>query len=111
VFVPASRMLRMADLREGAGPGSRLHDSDMYRAPLMSYAPLTFVVPMLGAAQHEVMRCRPGIVATRSVERSRISSAALHAALRPGHARRKPGPVRAAGRVPCGRSGRSCGRG
>lgn len=51
VFVPASRILRMADLREGAGPGSALHENPMYRAPLMSYAPLTFVVPMLGAAQ------------------------------------------------------------
>ena len=35
-----------------------------------------------GAAQHEVVRCRSGTV----VKRSRISSAALHAALLPGHA-------------------------
>jgi 3-hydroxy-9,10-secoandrosta-1,3,5(10)-triene-9,17-dione monooxygenase len=88
VFVPASRMLRMADLREGAGPGSRLHDSDMYRAPLMSYAPLTFVVPMLGAAQgayeafREWTRTRPagggGLIADNANVQIRLARAAAN---------------------------------
>lgn len=51
VFVPASRTIRMADLRDGTGPGGRLHDNPLYRTPLISYAPLSFATPMLGAAQ------------------------------------------------------------
>jgi hypothetical protein len=38
-----------------------------------------------GAAQHEVMRCRPGIVTNTGLGRSRISGAPLRAAPRPGH--------------------------
>jgi 3-hydroxy-9,10-secoandrosta-1,3,5(10)-triene-9,17-dione monooxygenase len=51
VFVPKSRTLRASDLREGKGPGGALHESRIYRTPFVSYAPLTFVTPMLGAAQ------------------------------------------------------------
>jgi 3-hydroxy-9,10-secoandrosta-1,3,5(10)-triene-9,17-dione monooxygenase len=51
VFVPESRTIRVSDLREGKGPGGALHDAAIYRAPIISYAPLTFVTPMLGAAQ------------------------------------------------------------
>jgi 3-hydroxy-9,10-secoandrosta-1,3,5(10)-triene-9,17-dione monooxygenase len=51
VFVPESRATRVADLREGAGPGGALHAGAIYRAPLISYAPATFATPMLGAAQ------------------------------------------------------------
>jgi 3-hydroxy-9,10-secoandrosta-1,3,5(10)-triene-9,17-dione monooxygenase len=36
---------------EGRGPGGAVNDSPIFRAPLISYAPLTFVAPMLGAAQ------------------------------------------------------------
>jgi 3-hydroxy-9,10-secoandrosta-1,3,5(10)-triene-9,17-dione monooxygenase len=86
VFVPASRMLRMADLREGAGPGSALHENPMYRAPLMSYAPLTFVIPMLGAAQgaYEAFRDRTrtrqatggGLVADQASIQTRLARTA-----------------------------------
>jgi 3-hydroxy-9,10-secoandrosta-1,3,5(10)-triene-9,17-dione monooxygenase len=51
VFVPESHTLALSDLREGRTPGSKLHDGPIYRAPWISYAPLTFVTPMLGAAQ------------------------------------------------------------
>ena len=51
VLVPASRALRMADLREGRTPGGALHDDPLYRSPLIAWAPLTFVLPMLGSAQ------------------------------------------------------------
>ncbi len=50
-FVPTSRTIRLADLLEGKGPGGALHAHPIYRAPFISYAPLTFVTPMLGAAQ------------------------------------------------------------
>lgn len=50
VFVPKSRTLRLSDLRDGKGPGGGLHESGIFRTPFISYAPLTFVTPMLGAA-------------------------------------------------------------
>ena len=51
VYVPQEHTLALADLREGNTPGGKLHDNPIYRAPWISYAPLTFVAPMLGAAQ------------------------------------------------------------
>jgi alkylation response protein AidB-like acyl-CoA dehydrogenase len=51
LFVPGSRALKVADLRDGRTPGSGLHDGPLDRAPLIAWAPLTFVLPMLGAAQ------------------------------------------------------------
>ncbi len=51
VFVPADHTLPLADLREGKTPGGKLHENPIYRAPWISYAPLTFAAPMLGAAQ------------------------------------------------------------
>jgi 3-hydroxy-9,10-secoandrosta-1,3,5(10)-triene-9,17-dione monooxygenase len=49
-FVPEARTLRQTDIREATTPGARLHDGAIYRAPWSSFAPLTFVTPMLGAA-------------------------------------------------------------
>ncbi len=51
VLVPENFTLRLSDLREGKTPGGMLHSHPIYRAPFISYAPLTFVTPMLGAAQ------------------------------------------------------------
>jgi 3-hydroxy-9,10-secoandrosta-1,3,5(10)-triene-9,17-dione monooxygenase len=51
VFVPESFTVRLSDLREGRGPGAALHGHPIYRAPFAAYAPLTFITPMLGAAQ------------------------------------------------------------
>ena len=51
VFVPENHTVRLSQLREGKGPGGALHANPIYRAPFISYAPLTFVTPMLGAAQ------------------------------------------------------------
>jgi 3-hydroxy-9,10-secoandrosta-1,3,5(10)-triene-9,17-dione monooxygenase len=51
VLVPESHTVRLSDLREGKGPGGALYPRPIYRAPFIAYAPLTFVTPMLGAAQ------------------------------------------------------------
>jgi 3-hydroxy-9,10-secoandrosta-1,3,5(10)-triene-9,17-dione monooxygenase len=51
VLVPASHIIALSDLREGNGPGGKLHANPIYRAPFIAYAPLTFATPMLGAAQ------------------------------------------------------------
>jgi 3-hydroxy-9,10-secoandrosta-1,3,5(10)-triene-9,17-dione monooxygenase len=50
VFVPTDRALRQSAIREGTTPGAELHARALYRAPWSSFAPLTFVGPMLGAA-------------------------------------------------------------
>jgi 3-hydroxy-9,10-secoandrosta-1,3,5(10)-triene-9,17-dione monooxygenase len=51
VFVPAAHVLRISDLREASGPGRALSPGGIYRLPFMSYAPLSFATPMLGAAR------------------------------------------------------------
>jgi 3-hydroxy-9,10-secoandrosta-1,3,5(10)-triene-9,17-dione monooxygenase len=51
VFVADNFTVRLSDLREGRAPGWALHGHAIYRAPFIAYAPLTFVTPMLGAAQ------------------------------------------------------------
>jgi len=50
-FVPASHVLRLADLRDGNGPGSAVNTDVIFRTPFFYYAPITFVTPMIGAAQ------------------------------------------------------------
>jgi 3-hydroxy-9,10-secoandrosta-1,3,5(10)-triene-9,17-dione monooxygenase len=51
VFVPATHVVRVEDLRLGKGPGGAVNKSPIFRAPFFSYSPLTFVAAMLGAAQ------------------------------------------------------------
>ena len=51
VFVPHDHVLRVEDMRDGTAPGGRLHDASFFRAPWITYAPLTFTAPMLGAAR------------------------------------------------------------
>ncbi len=51
VYVPATHVLKLDDLREGDGPGSRWHDGPLYRLPWLSYGPLAFITPMLGATE------------------------------------------------------------
>ena len=46
VFIPASHTIRLAELIEGSGPGGAIDAGPIYRAPFISYAPLTFVTPI-----------------------------------------------------------------
>ncbi len=50
-FVPSGLVLRLADLRDGKGPGGAIHNGTIYHTPFFYYAPISFVTPMLGAAQ------------------------------------------------------------
>lgn len=50
-FVPKSRALALSKLIEGKGPGGALHEGRIYRTPFISYAPLSFALPMVAAAQ------------------------------------------------------------
>jgi len=51
VFVPDSRVLGLPELRDGKGPGGTVNDSPIFHTLFFHYAPLTFITPMLGAAQ------------------------------------------------------------
>jgi 3-hydroxy-9,10-secoandrosta-1,3,5(10)-triene-9,17-dione monooxygenase len=51
VFVPDNWTLKVADMRDSTTPGSKIHDAPMFRSPWITYAPLTFLAPMLGAAR------------------------------------------------------------
>ena len=51
VFVPVEHTLRVPDMREATTPGAALNDEPMFHAPWITYAPLTFLAPMLGAAR------------------------------------------------------------
>jgi len=66
-FVPDSHVLRLADLREGRTPGGELYpDVRLYRSPHIAWAPLTFVLPMLGAAQAAYDEHLAGIAGRRA---------------------------------------------
>ena len=51
VFVPTEHTLRVAEMREGTPPGAKVNAEPMYHAPWITYAALTFLAPMLGAAR------------------------------------------------------------
>ncbi len=53
VFVPTDWTLAVGDMREGRTPGGRLNrdEAPCFNAPWITYAPLTFLGPMLGAAR------------------------------------------------------------
>jgi alkylation response protein AidB-like acyl-CoA dehydrogenase len=50
-FVPDGLVLGLSALRDGTGPGSAIHTATIFRTPFFYYAPISFVTPMLGAAQ------------------------------------------------------------
>jgi resorcinol 4-hydroxylase (FADH2) len=50
-FVPAHRVVSVADLCAGTSPGSKVHDNLLYRHSMMSALPFTLVAPVLGMAE------------------------------------------------------------
>lgn len=73
VFVPEAFMLRLSDLREGKAPGGALHAHPIYRAPFISYALLTFVTPMLGAAQGAYEMFRDWTKTRKAIRRGAVA--------------------------------------
>jgi 3-hydroxy-9,10-secoandrosta-1,3,5(10)-triene-9,17-dione monooxygenase len=51
VFVPHGLTLRLTDLRDGNGPGGAAHPGIIFHTPFFYYAPISFIAPMIGAAQ------------------------------------------------------------
>jgi alkylation response protein AidB-like acyl-CoA dehydrogenase len=54
VFVPEHRVVDLAIVRDGTSPGSRLHDSWIYRMPMLPVLGLTATAPLVGAARQAV---------------------------------------------------------
>jgi 3-hydroxy-9,10-secoandrosta-1,3,5(10)-triene-9,17-dione monooxygenase len=50
VFVPEGLVLCLTDLRDGKTPGA-VHAGVIFHTPFFYYAPISFVTPMIGAAQ------------------------------------------------------------
>jgi len=73
VFVPEAFTIRLSDLREGKAPGGKLHAHPIYRAPFISYAPLTFVTPMLGAAQGAYEMFREWTKSRKAIRRGAVA--------------------------------------
>ncbi|OBF29442.1 acyl-CoA dehydrogenase [Mycobacterium sp. ACS1612] len=51
VFVPAHRLVRVADIYTGTAPGAGLHDADAYRWPMVPALALLAAMPALGSAE------------------------------------------------------------
>ncbi|MFL6797515.1 MAG: acyl-CoA dehydrogenase family protein, partial [Xanthobacteraceae bacterium] len=51
VFVPAHRVVMVADLLAGTTPGARVHSNPLYRQSMLSSLPFALVSPVLGMAE------------------------------------------------------------
>jgi 3-hydroxy-9,10-secoandrosta-1,3,5(10)-triene-9,17-dione monooxygenase len=51
VFVPNHRICALADMMQGTSPGSRVHESPLYKASIWSIIPFTISSPANGLAQ------------------------------------------------------------
>jgi 3-hydroxy-9,10-secoandrosta-1,3,5(10)-triene-9,17-dione monooxygenase len=73
VFVPDGRVLSLAALRQGKGPGGAVNTNPLYSVPFFFYAPLTFAAPMLGAALGAYAMFREGTRTRRAVDGSLVA--------------------------------------
>jgi len=73
VFVPATRALSLAALREGKAPGGTLYKHAIYRTPFFFYAPLCFAAPMVGAALGAYAHFREWTKPRKSVDGSAVA--------------------------------------
>jgi alkylation response protein AidB-like acyl-CoA dehydrogenase len=51
MFVPAHRVVLVADLLAGTTPGASVHDNPLYRQSMLSSLPFALVAPVLGMAE------------------------------------------------------------
>jgi alkylation response protein AidB-like acyl-CoA dehydrogenase len=54
VFIPGHRVVDLAAVRDGTSPGARLHDSPIYKMPMLPVLGLTATAPLVGAAKNAV---------------------------------------------------------
>lgn len=54
VFVPGHRVVDLATVRDGSSPGAKIHDSPIYKMPMLPVLGLTATAPLVGAARNAV---------------------------------------------------------
>ncbi|MEM7097161.1 MAG: acyl-CoA dehydrogenase [Pseudomonadota bacterium] len=54
VFIPGHRVIDLALVRDGTGPGSEFHDRALYKMPMLPVLGLTAAAPLVGAAERAV---------------------------------------------------------
>ncbi len=72
-FVRSDHTLRVADMRESTTPGAKLNTAAMFNAPWITYAALTFLAPMLGAARGALEDYRSGTAKKVSLFGSKVA--------------------------------------
>ena len=75
VFVPETHVLKLADLREGRTSSDERYDGRLYRSPHIAWAPLTFVLPLLGAGQAAYEEHVAWLSGRRAPDGSRVADA------------------------------------
>lgn len=62
VFVPAHRVMRMDEVRQGASPGARLHENHLYKTPFTPFLCFIAAAPLVavtrGVAQYATQRAK-----------------------------------------------------
>jgi 3-hydroxy-9,10-secoandrosta-1,3,5(10)-triene-9,17-dione monooxygenase len=83
-FVPEHRMIRVADIREGLGPGTAINTGPLYSAPFTPVTFLALVVPLLGATigAYEIWRnaCRNKVISFSSEQVAAFSHVQIRVA-------------------------------
>lgn len=74
VFVPREHTLRVTDMRDGTPPGAKINPGALFHAPWITYAPLTFIAPMLGAARGALEDYRAWTAGRTSLFGSKVAS-------------------------------------
>lgn len=88
VFVPADQTVSVDEMRSGVAPGCKINDAPFFHAPWSTYAPFTFLAPMLGAARGALEDYR---VWTSSAQASSDNRSPSSRAFKPAiPARRRP---------------------
>ena len=80
-FVPEHKTLALATMNAGTSPGSRLHDNPMYRVPVTAFLGIASAIPIVGAAQGVVARCRDQLAGRVSIGVKQADRPAVQTAL------------------------------
>jgi len=81
LFVPEHRGLPLATMNAGTTPGGRLHDNPMYRVPVTAFLGIASAIPIVGAAQGVVARCRDQLAGRVSIGVKQADRPAVQTAL------------------------------
>lgn len=73
LFVPAHRVLAIANLKGGPTPGSAVNPGYLYRMPVFATFPFTLIGPALGAARGALDAVADGLAGRKSVAQVKLA--------------------------------------